>query len=307
MNASLARPDPQAHHSAQELLPWFAAGRLTAEQAALVEQHLLGCAECRLDAELERRLLAAAGGTVPAAPAPTASGTGASASASAGSGSGRGTWQGHRAEPPADDGSAHMHTAAGQPDGASAIPHSKAAESPRAITGRDESHQPDMEAALARLLPRLDSRAPAAPAGLAAGGRPAPLRWRAPAWWRALSARRAPWAPWPPWTWSALAAQFVVIAGLAALLAERPATPPAYRLLGNADTAGANLVVVFKPDTTERELRRLLRASQARVVDGPTVTDAYLLAVPDPQRARVRLRAESAVVLAEALAAGESP
>ena len=104
----------------------------------------------------------------------------------------------------------------------------------------------------------------------------------------------------------ALAAQFTVIAGLAILLAERPAAPP-YRLLGDADGAGANLVVVFKPDTAEKELRRLLRANQARVVGGPTVTDAYLLAVPDPQRARVRLRAESAVVLAEALAAGESP
>ncbi|PHV04343.1 hypothetical protein CSQ96_26440 [Janthinobacterium sp. BJB412] len=273
---------------------------MTAEQAALVEQHLRGCAECRLDAELERRLLTATGGTVPLAPAPTASGT--DADAGAGNGYGSGEWHGYRAAPPADDGLTHMHSAAGQPDGAPAAPHNHAPDSPqRAIAGLDESLQPDMEAALARLLPRLDSRAPA---GLAAAGRPAPWRWRAPAWWRAWSTRRAPWTPW---AWSALAAQFVVIAGLAALLAERPAAPPGYRLLGNADTAGANLVVVFKPDTAEHELRRLLRANQARVVGGPTVTDAYLLAVPDPQRARVRLRAESAVLLAEALAAGESP
>ncbi len=66
-------------------------------------------------------------------------------------------------------------------------------------------------------------------------------------------------------------------------------------------------MVVFKPETAERELRRILQANGAHVVDGPTVTDAYLLSVPDPQQARARLRGEAAVALAETLDGGTPP
>ena len=68
-------------------------------------------------------------------------------------------------------------------------------------------------------------------------------------------------------------------------------------------------MVVFRPDTPEREMRRILQASGARVVDGPTATDAYLLAVPAAQAAPAlaRLRAERAVTLAQPLAAGARP
>ncbi|MBJ7311462.1 zf-HC2 domain-containing protein [Rugamonas sp. CCM 8940] len=291
MNASLARPDAQAHQRAQALLPWFVAGQLTAEQAALVDQHLRGCEECRRDVELERQLRAATSVAVPATPAPAGAGRLATA-----------LGHGHRGTLQSDDASA-------PPDGDNTGgANTDGADSPeRATAGLDESRQPDMAAALARLLPQLDFRAPAAPAAPATAPKEAtaatmaPARWRTAAWWRVLFTRQAPWASW------ALAAQFAMIAGLVVLLAERPAAPPAYRLLGNTDGGAANLVVVFKPDTAEKELRRLLRVNQARVVDGPTVTDAYLLAVPDPQRARARLRAEAAVVLAEPLAVGELP
>jgi cysteine synthase len=66
---------------------------------------------------------------------------------------------------------------------------------------------------------------------------------------------------------------------------------------------------VFKPDTTEREMRRILQASGARVVDGPTVTDAYVLALPAAQApaALARLRAEPAVTLAQALGTEDLP
>ncbi|TDY35583.1 zf-HC2 domain-containing protein [Janthinobacterium sp. 75] len=143
----------------------------------------------------------------------------------------------------------------------------------------------DVERALAQLLPQLPQQE--------ARAVPAP-RWS----WRAF--HHVAWMPW------ALALQFLAILGLALLLASPAFDDGAYRGLGGAAGAG-NLVVVFKPDTTEKELRRILQANDAHLVDGPTVTDAYLLNVPEPRRARTRLRAEPAVVLAEALDGGDSP
>lgn len=145
---------------------------------------------------------------------------------------------------------------------------------------------PDMERAWAKLQPRLDVSLPASLSVLP--------------WWRRRAANAPSWTRW------ALAAQFAVIACLGVLLARPAADNGAYRVLG-ASAGGGNLVVVFKPETSERELRRILQANHARMVDGPTVTDAYLLSVPDPQRARARLRAEPAVALAEALDGGGAP
>jgi hypothetical protein len=72
--------------------------------------------------------------------------------------------------------------------------------------------------------------------------------------------------------------------------------------------AQAALVVTFKPDTSERELRRIVRASGARIVGGPTVTDAWLLGTEEaPAPVLARLRAEPAVTLAETLGAGDKP
>jgi hypothetical protein len=83
----------------------------------------------------------------------------------------------------------------------------------------------------------------------------------------------------------------------------------AYRALGAAAPAAGNLVVVFKPDTTEAEMRRILQARGARLSDGPTVTGAYVLALPAPlaPAALTSLRAEPAVTLAEPLGAHKPP
>jgi outer membrane lipopolysaccharide assembly protein LptE/RlpB len=64
------------------------------------------------------------------------------------------------------------------------------------------------------------------------------------------------------------------------------------------------LVVVFDPNTPEIELRRVLREAGARVVDGPTASNAYVLHVPSNRQAQAlqTLRAERAVALAEELA-----
>jgi anti-sigma factor RsiW len=147
----------------------------------------------------------------------------------------------------------------------------------------------DPERAWARMLPRLDA-APVAPpaAGMLA-------RWRG----RIAANDRS-------WLRRAVAVQACLIAVLAALLL-RPGEEPAYRGLGAAPAVQADIVVVFRPDTPERELRRIVHASGASLVGGPTAADAYLLNGGDTAAAVRRLRAEPAVVLAEPLVAGERP
>lgn len=119
--------------------------------------------------------------------------------------------------------------------------------------------------------------------------------------WRNVVAANNSWLRW------AAGAQLAVIAVLATLLARPPAGTD-YRALGAAPPAGS-VVVTFRPDTPEREIRRILQANGARVIGGPTVTDAYVLALPAAQSsaALARLRAESAVTLAEPLTPGGHP
>ena len=86
------------------------------------------------------------------------------------------------------------------------------------------------------------------------------------------AARRRP-VRWPRW---ALALQFAALLGFALLLFVPRPDEPAYHALGAAPP-NANLVVVFRPSATEQQIRDALRASDARLVGGPTTTDAYLL------------------------------
>jgi hypothetical protein len=86
--------------------------------------------------------------------------------------------------------------------------------------------------------------------------------------------------------------------------------PARYRTLGAAPPAAAgNLIVVFQPDTAERDLRGALRASGARLVDGPTAADAYVLRAPAESRpaALAKLRSDPHVVLAEPIDPAGSP
>jgi hypothetical protein len=103
-----------------------------------------------------------------------------------------------------------------------------------------------------------------------------------------------------------------VIAVLALLLARPSGGADAqagdYRLLGAAPAVRGSLIVVFRPDTPERELRSIVLASGAHVAGGPTATGAWVLAT-DRASAEVaaRLRAEPAVTLAEPLGAAAGP
>jgi hypothetical protein len=104
------------------------------------------------------------------------------------------------------------------------------------------------------------------------------------------------------------AAQFgaLLVLGVAlGLTLARPGPGEAtYRTLGAQTAARADIVVRFDPATPESELRRVLQASGARVVDGPSAAGAWVLATAPTQAgpALRRLRAEPAVTLAEPLA-----
>lgn len=105
---------------------------------------------------------------------------------------------------------------------------------------------------------------------------------------------RAPWLGWA-------AAAAVAVAAGALLLTPRPLQAP-YHVLGAAPAPPAgNLVVIFRPETTEKSMREILNGSHARLVDGPTAADAYILASPSAERSDAlrALRARSDVVLAE--------
>jgi hypothetical protein len=83
-----------------------------------------------------------------------------------------------------------------------------------------------------------------------------------------------------------------------------------YRALGSAPVAEAgNLVIQFKPDTTERDMRAAFMQADSRVVDGPTASGAYVLRVDARRRdAALKLfRATPGIVLAEPIDRGDQP
>lgn len=108
----------------------------------------------------------------------------------------------------------------------------------------------------------------------------------------------------PAWIGWAIAGQAAVVAaGAVLVMAWRPAAPPTlYRTLGSAPAASSgNMLVIFRPEAREADLRAALLASHARLVDGPTAADAYVLSVPVEERARAlkTLRGAASVVMAE--------
>ena len=119
-------------------------------------------------------------------------------------------------------------------------------------------------------------------------------------------------APWLRW---AVAAQLALLtlAGMALVVTTHRAmvsVAPQYHTLGAApEPASANIVVVFRPDIRESELRQTLRDSRARLVGGPTAADAYLLHVDAADRSAAvdRLRHQGTIVLAEPVDAGDRP
>ena len=148
---------------------------------------------------------------------------------------------------------------------------------------------PDVERALARLRPQLQAPQRKHPRHVLS------------AFLLRLFGASASWMRW------AVLIQAVMIVILTILLVPPYGGIALYRALGAPGNAAGNVVVMFKPETTEQELRKILQESGARVVDGPTVAHAYVLNVPEAQLKRTIgvLRSKRAVALAEPLDSGE--
>jgi hypothetical protein len=153
----------------------------------------------------------------------------------------------------------------------------------------------DPEGAWARMQARLDAPAVDSAPVPAPAAAPAGKRWRT-----RIAANDGNWLR------IAVALQCCLIAVLAALLL-RPDDDAAYRGLGAAPAVRAGIVVAFRPDTPERELRRIVRDSGGQLSGGPTAGEAWLVNGDDPAAILARLRSEPAVVLAEPLGAENRP
>jgi anti-sigma factor RsiW len=131
------------------------------------------------------------------------------------------------------------------------------------------------------------------------GGAPQPPRCASSAWGQSRAFLRRPVAV--GWAFAAQAASLILVVGVGAAFTLQ--TRPVYHTLGDAASSAAvgNVVVIFKPTTPEQALRGALNQIGARLVDGPTVSDAYILRVKASERAKAltRLRSDADVVLAE--------
>lgn len=158
----------------------------------------------------------------------------------------------------------------------------------------------DVDKAFARLLPQLDAVVPADVAPVV------------PGWRTRLAANDGRWLR------AAVGLQFCAIVVLGTLLlrpsgdtqmaAQVAVQDDPYRVLGAEAGADGIVAVTFKPDTPEHELRRIVTTSGAHIVGGPTVTGAWMLgSAQAPADVAARLRAESAVTLAEPLGVQAGP
>ena len=128
---------------------------------------------------------------------------------------------------------------------------------------------------------------------------------RAPArqgWWNAITSDAA--AFWQALTRPAVAAlaaaqvAFVAIAGTILFSLSQPS----YQALGSAPPPqSANIIAMFRADTTESQMRDLLRSNKAALVGGPTSTDAFLLRVAPESRGQAleKLRSDRHVLMAQ--------
>jgi len=113
----------------------------------------------------------------------------------------------------------------------------------------------------------------------------------------------------PPWLGWALAAQAVILIAGAVIA---PSLPPGavYRTLGSAaESPAGNVLVIFRPETPERRLRGAITQVGARLVDGPTDADAYVLHVAPARRqqALAILRARGDILMAQPIGGEGAP
>lgn len=158
-------------------------------------------------------------------------------------------------------------------------------------------------AACATVAPALDAPSRDGVGGPAFHGRIGPRNR-----WHRISAG---WQSSQPWVRGLIAAQLAALAVLGTLLTLDARNDPGYRTLGaytSTTPARGAIAVMFDPAITEAEMRRVVDEADARIVDGPTTTNAFVLEVPAAQSADAlrMLRGERRVRFAEPLGAPES-
>jgi hypothetical protein len=85
------------------------------------------------------------------------------------------------------------------------------------------------------------------------------------------------------WAIGAQAAALLLVFG--GLQLRHAVSPPMYHALGSAPLpAAGNVIVIFKPEATERAMRDALAGNHATMVGGPTDSNAYVLHVDVAQR-----------------------
>lgn len=113
-----------------------------------------------------------------------------------------------------------------------------------------------------------------------------------------------PWRRRVPIGW-AIASPVAAAAAVALVMINVPARQPVepqYRALGAPDVSRpANLIVQFQPSSRAGDVQSALQSVDARLVDGPTETGAYLLHVDEAKRelALKQLRDNQAISLAQ--------
>ena len=151
----------------------------------------------------------------------------------------------------------------------------------RRLIGEFQEMAPEVESGWARLRGRIETPAPVWPR------RPSLLG----QFWEVVSR---------PMVAGLAVAQltFLIVAGGVLLSLSRPD----YHGLSSAPApASANVIIIFRADATEEDVRGALRAAGASIVGGPTDANAYLLHVA-PSREQValtRLRSDDNVQMAE--------
>jgi hypothetical protein len=115
-----------------------------------------------------------------------------------------------------------------------------------------------------------------------------PARARSASWWSVLKDRVGDallgWCgPMPNFARAVVAAQFLLIVGLAGGLGYSLWNRQFSTLSGTAqNTGGAKIAVRFNESITEAQLRQLLKEIRGKIVDGPSALGIYTIEVPIP-------------------------
>jgi hypothetical protein len=78
----------------------------------------------------------------------------------------------------------------------------------------------------------------------------------------------------------------LVAAGTAYVALPRHSTAEYHALSAPPATRAGNVIAMFRPQVSEQQLRSMLLSHHASIVDGPTASGAYILKVPDDERAK---------------------